>query len=277
MKKILFIKIISFIILTILIACNSSLKSNYETPSHAMQKDIFIIRPSLSNSIAVKKILINKIKSKIQTSLDLMGQHEQDIIRESVKQLGIQCTIFDEVYYDSLIHKTGKTYSIDKNKIKLFYASLNYNIMRLKWLGDILLQIQKNNTKQGNKLYNAIIETGREYSQKPFEEIIHEVNKEQDKLILLKSDKLKEVMDNLNIIKNLRMMWIRFIDIIIEDYRKNTDIQNDNSKLIVYIDTRYQMLKNQINSIKDIAHRIKKILKTIKYYYYVKTQIINLK
>ncbi|WP_024653775.1 complement regulator-acquiring protein [Borrelia persica] len=275
MKKILFIKSIkslSLSITMILIACNVNTKSKDTKLDNNTQRDLFIIKNITSDTPAIKRILTKHIKKITQTARTLMEQHTKDLTQKSEKQLGIQCTIFDEIYYDTIINNKEKKYTVNKNKIKLSYASLNYKITRLKWLGEILLQIQKDNTKQGNELYNAIIETGREYNQKPFEEIIHQIHKEQNKIILLKSEKLKEIIENLNIIENLRMIWIKFVDIIIEDYRMNTDIQNNNIKLIEHIATRYQKIKSKINSIKDIAHRIKKILKTTKHHYYVRKQ-----
>ncbi|AMR75869.1 virulence associated lipoprotein [Borrelia hermsii] len=254
--------------LLVLIGCNPNHKSN-DTLNTA-PKDIFAKRSlRVKNILNARRNLINQIKNKVKTDLTLIKTHEKDIIKESGTQLGIQCAIFDEIHYQNVVHASNKTYPIDKYKIKLFHASLNYNIIRLKWLGEILIQMQAPNTKKGNKLYKAIINTGIEYYQKPFEALVNQINMEQDNLTLLNAKQLTNIINNLNTIENLRKIWISFVDNTINDYRTDTDIKNNSIKLLEHIITKYTKIEDKINSIKDIAHKTNKILKTIKHNYYI--------
>ncbi|UPA16964.1 complement regulator-acquiring protein (plasmid) [Borrelia coriaceae] len=275
MKHIL--SIIFALTLLALTDCNSSshnsTKSNDIINNHP--RDIFIIRPTETNISKIKNYLIEQIQYKVETDLALIKEHETDIIREPAKQLGIQCAIFDEIHYNNVLHKPNATYPIDKNKIKLFYASIDYNIIRLKWLGEILIQIQAPQTKKGNALYKSILNTGREYYQKSFEELINEINTTKNKLNLLNEDQLIDITNNLDTIENLRQIWIGFVDDIINDYRNNAEIQNNNIKLIEHTITKYNKIKDKINDIKDIAHKIKKILKSIKHHYFINKQILS--
>ncbi|WP_025406979.1 virulence associated lipoprotein [Borrelia hermsii] len=255
--------------LLVLIGCNPSHKSNGTL--NTAPKDIFAKRSlKVKNILNARRNLINQIKNKVKTDLTLIKTHEKDIIKESGTQLGIQCAIFDEIHYQNVVHDaSNKTYPIDKYKIKLFHASLNYNIIRLKWLGEILIQMQAPNTKKGNKLYKAIINTGIEYYQKPFEALINQINMEQDNLTLLNVKQLTNIINNLNTIESLRKIWISFVDNIINDYRTDTDIKNNSIKLLEHIITKYTKIEDKINSIKNIAHKTNKILKTIKHNYYI--------
>ncbi|UPA18949.1 complement regulator-acquiring protein (plasmid) [Borrelia puertoricensis] len=255
-----------------LFACGSNPKPTNQLNT-SPKKDIFTMSPKTKNNFNIKTNLTNQIKNKVDTALILIEKHSSDIIKEPVKQLGIQCTIFDEIHYHKTMHSLDKIYPINKEKIKLFHASLNYNTIRLKWLGEILIQMQANNTKKGNELYKSILDTGREYSQKSFEALINQINIERDKLILLNVDQLKDIINNLDTIKNLRTSWISFIDDIINDYRTDTNIKNNSIKLIEHITTKYKKIEDKINGIKDIAHKTKKILKKIKHQYYINKQI----
>ncbi|UPA12605.1 complement regulator-acquiring protein [Borrelia venezuelensis] len=273
MKHILDIFIITLILpLLVLIACGSNPKPTNQLNT-SPKKDIFIMGSKTKNNLNIKINLTNQIKNKVDTELTLLEKHSTDIIKEPVKQLGIQCAIFDEIHYHKIMHSLNKIYPINKEKIKLFHASLNYNIIRLKWLGEILIQMQAINTKKGNELYKSILDTGREYSQKSFEALMNQINIERDKLILLNVEQLKDITNNLDTIKNLRTNWISFIDDIINDYRTDTDIKNNSIKLIEHITTKYKKIEDKINGIKDIAHKTNKILKTIKHQYYINKQL----
>lgn len=261
--------------LLVLFACSSNPKPTKQLNT-STKKDIFIINSNnskIKNDFNIKTNLTNQIKNKVDTALILIEKHSADIIKEPVKQLGIQCAIFDETYYHKVIHSLDNIYLINKEKIKLFLASLNYNTIRLKWLGEILIQMQAINTKKGNELYKSILDTGREYSQKSFEALINQINVERDKLILLNVEQLKDIINNLDTITNLRTSWISFIDDIINDYKTEADIKNSSIKLIEHITTKYKKIEDKINGIKDIAHKTNKILKTIKHQYYINKQI----
>ncbi|UPA11217.1 complement regulator-acquiring protein (plasmid) [Borrelia parkeri] len=258
--------------LLVLIACGSNPKPTNQLNT-SPKKDIFIMSSKTKNNLNIKINLTNQIKNKVDTALTLIDKHSADIIKEPAKQLGIQCAIFDEIHYHKVMYSLNKIYPINKEKIKLFHASLNYNIIRLKWLGEIFIQMQATNTKKGNELYKSILDTGREYSQKSFEALMNKINIERDRLILLNVEQLKDITNNLDTIKNLRTSWISFIDDIINDYRTDTDIKNNSIKLIEHITTKYKKIEDKINGIKDIAHKTNKILKTIKHQYYINKKI----
>ncbi|APR65327.1 complement regulator-acquiring protein (plasmid) [Borrelia anserina] len=250
-------------------ACNlDPTKPNDTLNNHP--KNISINKSKIeTNALSIKKNLIHKIKSKVTINLELINKK----IAISTNKIGIQNAIFDENYYKNMYHQLTKIHSIDKDKIRLFSASLNHNLTRLKEMEKILIQIRSINTQDGNKLYKEILETGIEYNQKTFEDLIQQINKEQYKLPYFNTAQLKEVTNNLETIENLRNTWIEFIDSIINDYKNDTAIQKDTIKLITHINTQHKARENKIHSIKDVVQKTKKMLNVLKYQYYINKQI----
>ncbi|AMR75873.1 complement regulator-acquiring protein [Borrelia hermsii] len=203
-----------------------------------------------------KAPLITWITNKTQTDTDLINKYNNNI--EDPEQYGMKQGAF-KYLRNSANQKTIN--SVENIQLrKRLYSSLEWNENTIKKFGTIINEIENNQNKD---LAKNILNSGTDYAQGNFEQIIDKIENKKDNLKTLTIQELKNIKSKLEDIDTLRQKWKDTINNIIAKYETNTDgIQKDSQELLKYVNYQYgRVFKDEIPKIQALAQDIEKILK----------------
>ncbi|WP_024653772.1 complement regulator-acquiring protein [Borrelia persica] len=209
-----------------------------------------------------KRKLIEFIKTKVKNEIDLLNQY--DTKTEDSEQYGMKSGVFKFIIYrdekNQEINIQSPQYAYKRKKL---YASLKWQEDKIRKLGTILNKIEKNEQAGTTKLAKTILETGIEFIQGKFEDLITNINDTINNLDSLNLEELQQIKESLNTIDDLRKKWTDTIDKIISEYDSNTNnIQQNGTTLKDHVNSLYKTIfQDELRNIKDSVQNIQTILK----------------
>lgn len=141
----------------------------------------------------------------------------------------------DSVFDNLILDFNHERYSHNENKdiLRKFYSSLNYNEKLIRFFGKILNKISSNSENQ--KLDLLIVKAGQYYFQYDLELSTEKINEQMNKLMNLNKEELNLILSKLKELMNFKARWIDIVNQIINYCENNIKLNDikDNSENIM--------------------------------------------